>query len=86
MSPAQSVVYWTEYVVRHKGASHMKYRGLDLEWYQYYLLDVIAVILLFVSLVLCIVLKSLNVIVYAFRRVHTRIKPSVDRSNKIKTR
>lgn len=54
MSPEQSVVYWTEYVIRHKGAHHVKSHGLNLAWYQYFLLDVIAVILIFISLILFI--------------------------------
>jgi glucuronosyltransferase len=35
-------VYWTEYVIRHKGAPHLLSAVLDLAWYQYFLLDVIA--------------------------------------------
>ncbi|XP_025194800.1 UDP-glucuronosyltransferase 1-7C-like [Melanaphis sacchari] len=42
MSPKSSVVYWTEYVLRHRGAPHLKSRALNLTWYQYYLLDVMA--------------------------------------------
>ncbi|XP_060862529.1 UDP-glucosyltransferase 2-like [Metopolophium dirhodum] len=57
MSPEQSVVYWTEYVIRHKGAPHLKSHGLNLTWYQYFLLDVIAVILTFIILVLFIIYK-----------------------------
>ncbi|KAL5244409.1 hypothetical protein ACI65C_011819 [Semiaphis heraclei] len=45
MSPAESVVYWTEYVIRHKGAPHLRSHALDLTWYQYFLLDVITVAL-----------------------------------------
>jgi len=32
MSPAESVVYWTEYVIRHKGAPHLKSHSLNLTW------------------------------------------------------
>jgi len=39
-------VYWTEYVIRHKGAPHLRSAALDLAWYQYFLLDVIAVLAL----------------------------------------
>jgi glucuronosyltransferase len=39
-------VYWTEYVIRHKGAPHLRSAVLDLAWYQYFLLDVIAVLAL----------------------------------------
>ncbi|XP_022162079.1 UDP-glucuronosyltransferase 2B9-like isoform X3 [Myzus persicae] len=57
MTPQQSVVYWTEYVIRHKGAPHLKSDALNLTWYQYLLLDVIAVLLIFVFLVAFVVFK-----------------------------
>lgn len=62
MSPAESVVYWTEYVIRHKGAPHLRSHALDLTWYQYFLLDVIAVVLLVIILVCFIVFKTLQLI------------------------
>ncbi|KAL4120280.1 hypothetical protein QTP88_013002 [Uroleucon formosanum] len=46
MSPAKLVVYWTEYVIRHKGAPHLTSHAINLSWYQYYLLDLIALILI----------------------------------------
>lgn len=46
MSPAESVVYWTEYVLRHNGAPHLKSHAHDLTWYQYFLIDVIAALAL----------------------------------------
>nr|CAD7591387.1 unnamed protein product [Timema genevievae] len=42
----ETAVFWTEYVARHKGAPHLRSAALDLYWFQYYLLDVIAVLLL----------------------------------------
>ncbi|XP_022175621.1 UDP-glucuronosyltransferase 1-5-like isoform X2 [Myzus persicae] len=62
MSPAESVVYWTEYVIRHKGAPHLKSHALNLTWYQYFLLDVIAVALLLIISVCYIVFKTLQLI------------------------
>lgn len=50
MSPEQLVVYWTEYIHRHKGAHHLKSHALNLPWYQYFLLDVFAAILACVSI------------------------------------
>ena len=46
LTPLQQAVYWTEYVIRHKGAPHMRSAALDLTWYQYFLIDVIAVLML----------------------------------------
>ncbi|XP_060869250.1 UDP-glucosyltransferase 2-like isoform X1 [Metopolophium dirhodum] len=57
ITPQQSVVYWTEYVIRHKGAPHLKSHALNLTWYQYLLLDIIAVALIFVLLITFVVFK-----------------------------
>lgn len=42
MRPVDTGVYWIEYVLRHKGASHLRSPALDLSLPQYLLLDVIA--------------------------------------------
>ncbi|XP_060851913.1 UDP-glucosyltransferase 2-like isoform X2 [Rhopalosiphum padi] len=62
MSPADSVVYWTEYIIRHKGAPHLRSHALNLTWYQYFLLDVIAVVLLIILSVFYTALKTLQLI------------------------
>jgi len=62
MSPTESVVYWTEYVIRHKGAPHLKSHAFNLTWYQYFLLDVIAVVLLIILSVSYITLKMLRLV------------------------
>jgi glucuronosyltransferase len=49
-------MYWTEYVIKHNGAPHLRSAVLDLAWYQYYLLDVIAVLALASVSVLLIML------------------------------
>ncbi|KAJ4441095.1 hypothetical protein ANN_10945, partial [Periplaneta americana] len=55
LSPLDQAVFWTEYVIRHKGAPHMRSAALDLAWYQYFLLDVIAVLALGTGTVLFVV-------------------------------
>ncbi|EDV26580.1 uncharacterized protein TRIADDRAFT_13360, partial [Trichoplax adhaerens] len=45
--PSEALVQWIEYVT-HNDVSHLKPEGLDMPWYQYYLVDVI------VSSVFCI--------------------------------
>lgn len=57
MSQAESVVYWTEYVLRHNGAPHLKSQAFKLRWYQYYLLDVLVVAIVFISVVIFITSK-----------------------------
>lgn len=36
-----TALYWINYVLRHKGAPHLRSAAQDLKWYQLYLLDVI---------------------------------------------
>lgn len=43
--PLDTAVYWTEYVMRHKGAKHMQSQAVDMYWFQYYSFDVIATLL-----------------------------------------
>jgi hypothetical protein len=46
--PLDRAVWWTEYVLRHNGARHLRSVLLDLTWYQYLLLDVIGACLLII--------------------------------------
>ncbi|XP_066998494.2 UDP-glucosyltransferase 2 [Anabrus simplex] len=45
-APLETAIYWTEYVLRHKGAPHLRSAAIDMPPYQYLLLDVIAVLFL----------------------------------------
>ncbi|XP_047114716.1 UDP-glycosyltransferase UGT5-like isoform X1 [Schistocerca piceifrons] len=45
MTPQETVVYWSEYVIRHRGAPHLRSAAVDLQWHQLLLLDVIAALL-----------------------------------------
>jgi glucuronosyltransferase len=61
-TPLERAVYWTEYVIRHKGAPHLRSAAADLSWYQYLLLDVMLVLAtgaLLVALVSYLVLRTL---------------------------
>jgi len=44
-SPLETAIFWTEYVIRHRGAPHLQTAALDLTLYQYLLLDVITVLI-----------------------------------------
>ena len=41
ISASEKIVYWTEYVIRHRGTPHLKTMGLKTPLYQYLFLDVI---------------------------------------------
>ncbi|XP_065169537.1 UDP-glycosyltransferase UGT5-like [Atheta coriaria] len=57
MTPLENAIWWTEYVLRHKGAQHLK--GPRIPAYQYYYLDVLA----FIAGVFVVILILLFVIV-----------------------
>ena len=75
MSALDTAIFWTEYVIRHKGAPHLRPAILDLAWYQYLLLDVIAficlctVILIFIA---CAILHKLFGIMNSLSRRKTK--------------
>ncbi|KAJ6660592.1 hypothetical protein lerEdw1_017589 [Lerista edwardsae] len=42
VKPLERAVFWIEFVMRHKGAKHLRPAAHHLTWYQYHSLDVIA--------------------------------------------
>ncbi|KAG5680759.1 hypothetical protein PVAND_010246 [Polypedilum vanderplanki] len=44
MTPQETVVYWTEYAVRHDGAKHLRASGNDLNFIQFHSIDVYLVL------------------------------------------
>lgn len=52
--PLDEAVYWIEYVMRHRGARHLRSAALELSWVQYMLLDVVASAVCGVALVLAV--------------------------------
>jgi glucuronosyltransferase len=61
-TPLETAIFWIEHVIRHGGAPHLRSAAVDLSWYQYLLLDVLAVlILVFVTscLIVYILFKKL---------------------------
>ncbi len=57
MSPMDTAIFWIEYVIRNKGASHLQSAGFSLPWYSYFCLDVAAFIL---ALILAFVWASVS--------------------------
>ncbi|KAM9845454.1 UDP-glucuronosyltransferase 1A1-like [Aulostomus maculatus] len=54
VDPLDLSVFWTEFVMRNKGAEHLRPAARDLTWFQYFCLDVIVllatIVLVFVTL------------------------------------
>ena len=51
----QQAADWIEYVHRHKGAKHLRAEVHDLYWYQYYLVDVLAFLLIAILAFFCVI-------------------------------
>ncbi|XP_069670538.1 UDP-glucosyltransferase 2-like [Periplaneta americana] len=60
-SALDTAIYWTEYVIRHRGAPHLRSAALDLTWYQYLLLDFILSIIALIIALGFIVLYSFKI-------------------------
>ncbi|XP_028987521.1 UDP-glucuronosyltransferase-like isoform X2 [Betta splendens] len=69
--PLDLSVYWTEFVMRHKGAKHLKAAVADLNWFQYFCLDIVAVL---VSVVLVSVVLTVKCFKLCLRRVRAKRK------------
>ena len=57
-TPLQEAGDWIEYVVRHKDMKHFRPAVFDIPWYQYYLLDVIALLVTVVTFI-ALITKSI---------------------------
>ncbi|XP_040910318.1 UDP-glucuronosyltransferase 1A1-like [Toxotes jaculatrix] len=69
--PLDLSVYWTEFVMRHKGAKHLKAAVHDLNWIQYYCLDVIALLATVVLVFGILTVKCMKV---CFRKLSRKRK------------
>ncbi|XP_049742066.1 UDP-glucuronosyltransferase 2B4-like isoform X2 [Elephas maximus indicus] len=57
VKPLDRAVFWIEFVMRHKGAKHLRPAALSLTWYQYHSLDVIGFLLVCVAIAGFLVIK-----------------------------
>ncbi|XP_067096907.1 UDP glucuronosyltransferase 5 family, polypeptide E1 [Osmerus mordax] len=53
MKPMDSALFWLEYVMRHKGASHLRTESYKMPWYAFHNVDVFALLL---SIMACLLL------------------------------
>ncbi|XP_069904171.1 UDP-glucuronosyltransferase 2B31-like isoform X2 [Oryctolagus cuniculus] len=56
--PLDRAVFWVEFVMRHKGARHLRAAAHNLTWFQYHSLDVICFLLACVAIAMFIIIKG----------------------------
>ncbi|KAM7326475.1 hypothetical protein ACRRTK_014953 [Alexandromys fortis] len=57
VKPLDRAVFWIEFVMRHKGAKHLRVAAHNLNWFQYHSLDVIGFLLVCVVTLVFIITK-----------------------------
>ncbi|XP_078392377.1 UDP-glucuronosyltransferase 1A1-like [Cetorhinus maximus] len=57
MESLELSAYWVEYVMRHRGAKHLRSAADNYNWIQYHCLDVVAALVAMALLLLCLVIK-----------------------------
>lgn len=62
MSVKDTVVYWTEHVIRHQGADHLKSVGRNLSFIEYNLVDVYSTLAIGSFVILCVFFKITKII------------------------
>ncbi|KFO23826.1 UDP-glucuronosyltransferase 2A2 [Fukomys damarensis] len=74
VKPLDRAVFWIEFVMRHKGAKHLRVAAHDLSWFQYHSLDVIGFLLACVASVVFLVTKCFLFTYQKFIKSGKRIK------------
>lgn len=70
LKPKEKAVYWIEYVLRHKGAKHLRSEGRFLNFWQFYNIDVFAAYLgafIVIVLISYLIMKIVHNLLYKSR-------------------
>ncbi|XP_045123982.1 UDP-glycosyltransferase UGT5-like isoform X4 [Portunus trituberculatus] len=66
-TPQERALFWTEYVIRHHGAPHLRCPAAQLSWVEFLMLDVLAFLLLALLLLLLLIhlLKTISTALFS---------------------
>ncbi|XP_061881158.1 UDP-glucuronosyltransferase 2B19-like [Entelurus aequoreus] len=71
IKPLDHAMFWIEFVMRHKGAAHLRTESYKMSTIQYYCIDVMAFLL---ALVLTVVVVCVSLLKFLWRRLLSRSK------------
>ena len=77
VSKRDTIAYWVDYVIRNKGAYHLKSPAHKLTWWQYHSLDVICFLAFLFSIVSYSVYRTLKTVacnIFAFVSVKSKVE------------
>uniref|UniRef100_A0A8C5GI97 UDP-glucuronosyltransferase n=1 Tax=Gouania willdenowi TaxID=441366 RepID=A0A8C5GI97_GOUWI len=69
MKPMDTAVFWIEYVMRHKGAAHLRTQSYQLPWYAYYSLDVMLFFITSTVIVIGLVWLSVGSVIRYLKKI-----------------
>ncbi|XP_070691655.1 UDP-glucuronosyltransferase 2A2-like [Pempheris klunzingeri] len=73
MKPLDSALYWIEFVMRHKGAAHLRAQSYRLPWYSYHSVDVLLLLAAALLLLLSTIFTLMRCVCSTvFKRKHKR--------------
>ena len=64
-TPQERSVFWTEYVIRHRGAPQLRCPAAQLSWVEFLLLDVVAILLLAMLVAMFLLRRLLRAVLAA---------------------
>jgi len=77
-TPLERAVFWSEYVIRHKGAVHLRSSARELNFFQYFCIDVAA----FLFTIVFVFLLVVKIVLYAlFRKCCGKGRPAENKSS-----
>lgn len=77
LSPMDTALYWIEHIIKFKGGQHLRSPGVNLPWYQYYLIDVLGLILGLIVLTLYLFYKVPKIVFAAISQAIKKEKQKV---------
>ncbi|KAG8008818.1 UDP-glucuronosyltransferase 2A3 [Nibea albiflora] len=72
MHPLDTALYWIEFVMRHKGAAHLRTESYKMPWYAYHSVDVTCCLLAVLLMLIIIVVRLMRFLCF---RLCRRRKP-----------
>ncbi|CAH1801958.1 unnamed protein product [Owenia fusiformis] len=75
IDPKKKLVYWIEYVIKHKGAHHLRSNAEnELNVFQYYLLDIIALVVcsfvVFGGIIAIVITHLIKYVIYTYYKLY----------------
>ncbi|KAM8897934.1 UDP glucuronosyltransferase 5 family, polypeptide D1 [Spinachia spinachia] len=70
MGPMDQAIFWVEYVMRHKGAPHLRTDAYKMPWYSYHSLDVLLLLVTAVTVLLLSILAFFRFLCCKARRTN----------------